>query len=329
MHVLVTGGAGYIGSHTVKALKKAGYTVSVLDSLENGHLESLDSLVEKQNIFIGNLLDTDFLNQTFRNNNFDAVMHFAAYALVGESVEKPGKYFWNNTAGTTNLLNAMIEHGVNHFVFSSTCAVYGQPEVVPITEDTAKHPENPYGLSKLLSEQVIQEIAQASPLKATALRYFNACGADREGKLGEDHAPESHLIPLILQVALGQRQEIKIFGTDYPTPDGTAVRDYIHVEDLASAHIKALEQQKQSENKFSFYNLGTGKGYSVKEVIETCRQVTGHAIPAVETDRRPGDPPELVANPAKANKELEWNPECSDLETIIQTAWNWHKTKKD
>ncbi len=329
MTILVTGGAGYIGSHTVKALQRAGHTIYIFDSLEHGSQTTIETLGLADSFIPGSILDTEALDQAFARASFDAVIHFAAYIEAGESVKEPGRFFWNNTAGSINLLNAMRAHDVHQLVFSSTAAVYGEPKTVPITEDAAKAPTNPYGTSKLLIEQVISDLTTFTPLKATVLRYFNACGADPDGQLGENHQPETHLIPLVLQVAAGKRPEIKIFGTDYPTPDGTAVRDYIHVSDLAQAHVMALESQAKADTKLRRYNVGTGHGYSVKEVIEACRQATKHPIPTREEARRPGDPAQLVADSSQIQHELGWQPNHSDLKTITMTAWNWAKQAKE
>lgn len=325
MQILVTGGAGYIGSHTVKALQQSGHEVIVFDSLENGHPESLPAFELAKNLFKGNLLDNDELDSLFQQFKFDAVIHFAAYIEAGESVKVPGKFFWNNTAGTINLLNTMNAYEVNRLVFSSTAAVYGQPKESPIPESAVKDPTNPYGRSKLLIEEALKDLTTFTPLRATVLRYFNAAGCDPDGQLGENHEPETHLIPLVLQVATGKRDHIKLFGTDYPTPDGTCVRDYIHVSDLAEAHVLALETLDSASEPLRRYNVGTGKGYSVKEIIETCRTVTGHTIPAQEEPRREGDPAELVADSIKLQKELNWKPQHSELTTIIKSAWNWHQ----
>jgi UDP-glucose 4-epimerase len=320
MSILIVGGAGYIGSHVVKQLNEAGFATVVYDSLKKGHREAVLS----GDFIQGDILDTNRLSQVFRKHQIEAVMHFAADSVVGESVESPLAYFENNVAGTINLLKIMINFEIKRFVFSSTAAVYGEPEQIPIMEDNPTKPTNPYGESKLMIEQILSRCDEAYGLRYISLRYFNAAGADPSGILGEDHQPETHLIPLILQVALGQRENINIFGTDYPTPDGTCIRDYIHVTDLAKAHILAL--QALIEGKIStVYNLGNGKGYSVKEVIETTRKVTGHKIPTIETKRRPGDPSVLISSSAKAFHELNWKPELSNLETIISTAWQWHK----
>ncbi len=320
MSILIVGGAGYIGSHVVKQLNEAGFATVVYDSLKKGHREAVLS----GDFIQGDILDTNRLSQVFRKHQIEAVMHFAADSVVGESVESPLAYFENNVAGTINLLKIMINFEIKRFVFSSTAAVYGEPEQIPIMEDNPTKPTNPYGESKLMIEQILSRCDEAYGLRYISLRYFNAAGADPSGILGEDHQPETHLIPLILQVALGQRENINIFGTDYPTPDGTCIRDYIHVTDLAKAHILAL--QALIEGKIStVYNLGNGKGYSVKEVIETTRKVTGHKIPTIETKRRLGDPSILISSSAKAFHELNWKPELSNLETILSTAWQWHK----
>lgn len=326
MKLLVTGGTGYIGSHTVKALIKAGHTVFVFDSLEKSSKARLHGMIPDEAIIQGNLLNPSDLKAVFASQSFDAVIHFAAYIEAGESVKEPGRFFWNNTAGTINLLNAMHDHNVNHLVFSSTAAVYGEPNEIPIKETASTQPTNPYGSSKLLVEEVLTDLTRLTSLQATILRYFNACGADPDGQLGENHNPETHLIPLILQVASGEREQIKLFGTDYSTPDGTAVRDYIHVTDLANAHVKALEAQFSDANsKLATYNVGSGQGYSVKEVLEACRKETNHPIPATEEPRRPGDPAQLVAEATKITTELGWEPCYSDLPTIIKTAWAWHQ----
>lgn len=323
MNTLVIGGAGFIGSHTVKALCQAGHTVSVFDSFEKGHSKSLEALVPSERIFKGNILDSNTLDEVFAKHSFDAVIHFAAYIEAGESVIDPGKFFQNNTAGAISIINTMLKHSVHQLVFSSTAAVYGNPKTMPIPETAVDVPTNPYGTSKLLVEQAIADYTQFTPLKATILRYFNAAGADHDGHLGENHQPETHLIPLILQVALGQREKIKLFGTDYPTPDGTNIRDYIHVDDLARAHVMALETQATSEDKLWIFNVGTGHGYSVKEVVAMARKVTGHPIPTEGSPRREGDPVELVADASKIQAKLGWKAERSDLETIVADAWQW------
>jgi UDP-glucose-4-epimerase GalE len=320
MNVLVVGGAGYIGSHTVRHLQRAGHDAWVYDNLAQGHLAACPS----GKLVRGDLLDRAALEETLKTRQIEAVMHFAAHALVGESVTEPAKYYRNNVVGTLSLLDAMRGAGVKRIVFSSTCAVYGIPAKVPITEDLPKQPVNPYGATKLVIEQALSDYAAAYGIDYAALRYFNAAGASSDGDLGEDHDPESHLIPLVLQVALGQRPHVTIFGDDYPTPDGTCIRDYIHVDDLADAHVRALDQLDDGTQLQ--LNLGAGKGYSVKEVIDACRKVSAHAIPAVIGPRRAGDPPELVAHPTKAWKVLGWKAHRSGLETIVADAWRWHST---
>jgi len=319
MNVLVTGGAGYIGSHAVRLLSNAGHTVWVYDNLSQGHRQA----VPADRLIVGELLDTAKIQAVLREHRIEAVMHFAAYALVGESVVDPGKYYHNNIVATLSLLQAMREAGVNKIVFSSTTATYGVPAVMPITEETEQKPINPYGFAKLVVEHALADYAHAYGLGYAALRYFNAAGASLDGQIGEDHTPESHLIPIVLQVALGQRESLTIFGDDYPTPDGTCIRDYIHVEDLATAHLAALERL-QSGTQLKL-NLGSGIGHSVREVLDLCRQVTGHAIPTLIGPRRPGDPPALIADPSKARSLLSWTPHHSDLPTIIRSAWHWHQ----
>jgi len=321
--VLVVGGAGYIGAHMVDALLKAKTRVITLDNLATGHRE-----LHPGGLFIeGSLGDAKLLDDIFSSRRIDAVMHFAAYSLVGESVTDPLKYYRNNLAATTELLDAMRRHEIKRFIFSSTAAVYGEPTHVPISEDHPCAPTNPYGATKLAVERMLQDCDTAHNLKFMALRYFNAAGADESGKLGERHEPETHLIPLILKVATAERENVKIFGTDYPTPDGTCIRDYIHVSDLAQAHLLALEALLSGKDS-RIYNLGNSRGYSVRQVIEAARRVTGHAIPAVEGDPRPGDPAVLVADSAKIRKELGWQPRYEDLENIIQSAWDWHQFDK-
>ncbi|MCL4472129.1 MAG: UDP-glucose 4-epimerase GalE [Gammaproteobacteria bacterium] len=322
--ILVVGGAGYIGTHMVKGLLHAGYRVVVLDDLSKGHRE----LVPGGEFVLGDLGDPTLLEGVFARQRIDAVMHFAAYSLVGESVEKPLDYYRNNFARTVELLDAMIRHKVKCFIFSSTAAVYGEPLRVPITEDQPSNPTNPYGASKVAVERMLQDCDAAYGLKYVALRYFNAAGADASGEIGERHEPESHLIPLILKVAAGERENIKIFGTDYPTPDGTCVRDYVHVSDLAQAHLLALEALLSGGNS-AVYNLGNNKGYSVREVIEVARKVTAHPIPALESGRRAGDPAVLVASSGRIRQELGWRPRYEDLETIVKTAWAWHRKEAD
>lgn len=321
MSILILGGAGYIGSHTAYEIIENGGDVVVADNLQTGHQQALHS---KAKFYKGDIRDKAFLDNLFEQEKIDYVIHFAADALVGESMENPLKYYDNNLYGTMVLLKSMIEHDVKKIVFSSTCATYGQPEIVPITESEKQNPTNAYGETKLAMEKMMKWTDYAHGLKYVALRYFNAAGAHMSGKIGEDHAIETHLIPLIMQVPNGQRKEIKIFGDDYPTKDGTCIRDYIHVTDLAKAHILAMEYLSKGGRSEAF-NLGTENGYSVKEVIEMSRKVTKHPIPSVIAQRREGDPAELVSASEKAMKILGWKPECSDLEEIITTAWNWHK----
>ena len=308
MKVLVTGGAGYIGSHAARLLDRAGHEVWIYDNLSLGHRAACLSgrLIE------GSLDDGDRLVAVMQEKQIEAIMHFAAFALVGESVQDPAKYYRNNVAGSLSLLEAVHRAGVKKFVFSSTTATYGEPRVMPITELEAQLPVNPYGFSKLVVERALADYARAYGLAYAALRYFNAAGASPDGDLGEDHDPESHLIPIVLQVSLGQRERITIHGDDYPTPDGTCIRDYVHVDDLGAAHLLALDK------------LQPGRGQSVRAVIEMCRQVTGHAIPETIGPRRPGDPPELVADSRKAQSVLGWKPRYPDLRSIVETAWRWH-----
>ena len=323
--ILVTGGAGYIGSHAASALKKAGYEVIILDNLSYGHQEIVDDVLQVK-LVIGDTSDRDVLDRLFTSHKIDAVMHFAAYIAVGESVKEPGKYYRNNVASTLNLLEAMVAHDINKIVFSSTCAVYGMPKEVPMTEEHPHNPLSPYAASKDMVEQILKDFDTAFNLKSVAFRYFNACGADPNGSLGEDHDPETHLIPLALLTALKKRESLYIFGTDYDTPDGTCVRDYIHVNDLADAHVLGLEYLL-SGGESDVFNLGNGNGFSVREVIETARQVTGLEIPAIESDRRAGDAPILVGSSKKVKDKLGWNPKYADLEKIISHAWQWHQTR--
>lgn len=323
--ILVTGGAGYIGSHAVLALQQAGYGVIVLDNLVYGHRDIVEKVLQVE-LVIGDTGDRPLLDQVFATHRIDAVMHFAAYAYVGESVSDPEKYYRNNFVGTLTLLEAMRSASVNRFVFSSTCATYGVPNTVPIPEDHPQNPINPYGATKLMIERVLQDFDKAYDFKSVCFRYFNAAGADPNGRLGEDHNPETHLIPLVLLTALGKRESVSIFGTDYPTPDGTCIRDYIHVTDLAQAHVLGLEYLMKG-GETAVFNLGNGNGFSVKEVIETARQITGHPIPAVERDRRPGDPPALVGSSDRARTLLGWNPQYADLNQILTHAWNWHQRR--
>ena len=318
MKVLVCGGAGYIGSNMTAMLAEAGHEPVVYDNLSKGHA----SAVKNAKLVKADLADYDTLLKTLKQEKIEAAMHFAAFIEVGESVDEPLKYYKNNFCNTLNLLKAMAEAGVEKFVFSSTAAVYGMPETVPITEDLPKQPINPYGASKWAVERMCHFQSQTGKLRYAALRYFNACGAGGNGTLGEDHNPESHLIPLIIAAAMGKRENIKIFGTDYPTPDGTCVRDYIHIEDLCSAHLLALKKLQSARE--IVYNLGNGKGYSVREVIETVKKVSGKNFKVIETDRRPGDPAVLTADAAKAINELGWKVRYPELEKIAATAWQWH-----
>lgn len=312
--VFVTGGAGYIGSICVEQLLDRGVQVAVFDNLSEGHKKAVDSRAE---FFQGDLQDRTVLRRAMGEFQPEAVMHFAANALVGESMQNPSKYFRNNVANGINLLDVTIEAGVRKFVFSSTCATFGIPETVPLDESLPQKPINPYGESKLMFEQILKWYGEIHGLVFVALRYFNAAGATE--KFGEDHRVETHLIPNILKVALGQKESVEIYGTDYPTPDGTCIRDYIHIVDLAQAHILALAAKKSA-----FYNLGTGGGTSVKEVIETCRQITGAAIPAIEKPRREGDPPRLIAASEKVKTELGWQPKFENIRPIVESAWAWH-----
>jgi UDP-arabinose 4-epimerase len=316
--ILVTGGAGYVGSHACKALASAGYRPVVYDNLSRGHREAVrwGPLVE------GDLHDRVRLGEALRAHQVSAVMHFAAFAYVGESVADPELYYRNNVGGTLALLGAMRAAGVHRIVFSSTCAVYGVPEMLPIRETTAKAPLNPYGDTKLAIERALNWYAAAYGMRYIALRYFNAGGADPDGEIGEDHQPETHLIPLVLRAALGRAGPIEIYGTDYPTPDGTAIRDYIHVSDLADAHLRALSHLAAGGDSAAL-NLGTGKGSSVREMIAAVERIGGRKVPHREVARRPGDPPELVADPALARAQLGWQPRHSDLDTIIGTALAW------
>ena len=320
MAVLVCGGAGYIGSHTVAELLAGGKEVVIADNLQKGHKDA----VLGGKLMVGDLRDNDFMDKVFTENKIDSVIQFAADSLVGESVGDPLKYYNNNVVSTLCLLNAMRKYDVHDIVFSSTAATYGEPKNIPIMETDPTVPTNPYGETKLAVEKALRWCYEAYDIRYTALRYFNAAGAHISGKIGEDHTPETHLIPIILQAALGQRDCITIFGNDYNTDDGTCVRDYIHVTDLANAHILALEKMQKDGNS-NIYNLGNGNGFSVKEVVDLARKVTGIDIKAELGDRRPGDPAKLVATSEKAQKELNWQPKYNDLETIIETAWKWHK----
>ena len=319
MKVLIVGGAGFVGSHSAWILHRGGHDVLIYDNLSEGHRAA----VPEDRLVVGDTMDRPLLESTLRENRIEAVMHFAASCYVGVSVTNPAEFYQNNVVGTLSLLEAMRAVGVKRIVFSSTCATYGIPDVVPITEAEKQAPISPYGFTKLIIEYAMADYAHAYGLGYAALRYFNASGASQVSLIGEDHKPETHLIPLVLQVALGQRENIKIFGDDYPTPDGTCIRDYIHVDDLATAHVAALENLNDgSQLKL---NLGTGTGASVKEVIDACRRVTGHAIPAEVVPRREGDPPELVADASLANKTLDWQPTYTDIESVVASAWKWHE----
>ncbi|MFN8532735.1 MAG: UDP-glucose 4-epimerase GalE [Dehalococcoidia bacterium] len=321
MRLVVTGGAGYIGSVVVEQLVEAGHQVTVVDDLRKGHADAVADGARLRSADLANMAAIDAL---FGEAQPEAVLHFAAYSLVGESVQRPDRYYQNNVAVTLTLLEAMQRHGVGKLVFSSTAAVYGDPERVPIAEDEPTTPTNPYGATKLAIEQALPWYEAAFGLRFASLRYFNAAGATE--RFGEDHDPESHLIPLLLQVALGKRPRAEIFGTDYPTPDGTCIRDYIHVSDLATAHVLALDALDRGSR---IYNLGNGSGFSVREVIESVRRVTGHPIPAVERPRRPGDPPQLVAAADKIVRELGWNPRYAGLDEIVGSAWAWARRYPD
>ncbi|MEM7726374.1 MAG: UDP-glucose 4-epimerase GalE [Cyanobacteria bacterium P01_A01_bin.45] len=323
--ILVTGGAGYIGSHTVLALKKAGYKIIILDNLVYGHRDLVENVLQVE-LIEGDTSDRPLLDNLFQTRQIDAVMHFSAYAYVGESVQDPAKYYRNNVIGTLVLLEAMLAASVKKFVFSSTCATYGVPTKVPILEDHSQNPINPYGESKLMVERILADFSNAYDFKSVRFRYFNAAGADPSGLLGEDHNPETHLIPLVLFTALGKRESISIFGTDYPTDDGTCVRDYIHVNDLADAHVLGLEYLLKGGSS-SVFNLGNGNGFSVKQVIEAAREITQKEIKAVECDRRPGDPPALIGSGDKARQILGWEPKYPDIKDIVTHAWNWHQKR--
>lgn len=318
--ILVTGGAGYIGSHTVRLLAEKGDQIIVLDNLVYGHKEAI--VDDRVKMIEGDIGDVELVNGLFEKYQFDAVLHFAAYAYVGESVTNPHKYYLNNVAAPLILLKAMVDHGCKQFIFSSTCATYGNPEYVPLDEKHVQKPVSPYGKSKFLLEQIIKDYETAYGLKYVFLRYFNASGASEDGLIGEDHDPETHLIPLILDAITGDRPAIKIFGTDYPTPDGTCVRDYIHVNDLGDAHIKALEYL-QKDGESIACNLGTGFGYSVLEVIKAAEEVTGKKVPVEQAERRAGDATELVADAKLALEKLGWDPKYKDIKEIIATAWKW------
>lgn len=321
--ILVIGGAGYIGSQTNLELIENGYDTIVLDSLLHGKRELVPG-----DFVQGDLLNIESLDSVFKTYSIDAVIHFAAYAYVGESVINPEKYYYNNVVGTLNLLQAMRKHGVDKIVFSSTCAIFGTPDIIPITEDLPKNPINPYGYTKLAIERVFDDYAHAYGLKSVALRYFNASGADLNGRTGETHNPETHLIPIILQVAMGERESLKVFGDTYDTPDGTCIRDYIHTKDLAQAHILALKKLIKAEIMSEKINLGTGTGFSVFEIIKHAELITQTSINYIIDSPRPGDPAILIADNSKAKKILNWEPQYSDLETILSSAWKWAQYQK-
>ena len=320
MAILVCGGAGYIGSHINKALHQEGYETVVFDSLIYGHREAV-----KWGTFVkGDLANPDELEKVFSTYDIDAVFHFAAFTYVGESVEDPEKYYYNNVTNTLNLLKAMRKHGCNKIIFSSTCAIYGEPERLPLTEEVPQHPVNPYGATKLMVERIFKDYHAAYGLEFVVLRYFNAAGADPDGEIGESHNPETHLIPLVLDAASGKRADIKVFGTDYDTPDGSCIRDYVHVTDLASAHLLALHHLEAGRGS-DFFNLGNAQGTSVLEVVEAARRVTGKDFKATMAERRPGDPPKLVGSSEKAMRVLGWRPRFADIDVIVKHAWNWHQ----
>ena len=323
-HILVVGGAGYIGSHTSKLLAKRGYVPVVLDNLIRGHRRAV-----KFGPFVeGSMTNADLVRKIFSDYPVSAVMHFAAFAYVGESMDNPAMYYQNNVANTLTLLEIMVERNVNHFIFSSSCSIYGEPDETPITEDQPKRPMSPYGRSKLMVEHILDDFEWAYGLKSVCLRYFNAAGADSDGELGEEHDPETHLIPVVLKTALGKHPHVNIFGDDYPTPDGTGIRDYIHVEDLTEAHVLALEKLLAGAPSAK-YNLGTERGYSVKQVIATAERIAGREIPVKIVERRTGDPAVLIASSKKANEELGWKAQMPDLEAIMESAWNWHRNHPD
>ena len=321
--ILVTGGAGYIGSHYVLYERARGSEVVVLDNLVYGHRDAVGDVP----LVVGSLSDRVTLDRVFNEYSVDAVVHFAAYAYVGESVTQPEKYYHNNVVATLGLLDAMRDHGIRHFIFSSSCATYGNPQYVPMDEHHPQHPINPYGETKFMCEKIMQAYDRAYGLRFAALRYFNAAGADPAGRIGESHNPETHLLPLVLQAAQGTRGPVTVFGTDYDTPDGTCIRDYIHVLDLAQAHSLALERLRSGAES-GFYNLGTETGYSVRQVIDLCERVSGRPVPAEYGPRREGDPPRLVASAAKAKAELGWQPRYLDLADTIATAWAWEQNRR-
>lgn len=321
MSILVCGGAGYIGSHTVHELIKQNKDVIIVDNLQSGHMKAVNP---KAKFYKGDIRDSEFLDKVFFENKIDAIIHFAANSLVGESMVKPLLYFNNNVYGMQILLESMVKHDIKNIVFSSTAAVYGEPKKIPISEDDETNPTNTYGETKLTMEKMMKWVSKANGINYVSLRYFNAAGALEDGSIGEDHSPESHLIPLILQVPLGKREAITVFGEDYDTPDGTCIRDYIHVLDLADAHIKAVEYL-QNGNESNIFNLGNGIGFSVKEMIDSAKEATSEEIKIVVGERRAGDPARLIASNEKAQKILGWAPKYADVKAIIKTAWTWHK----
>ncbi len=321
--ILITGGAGYVGSHTLKELLNLGYSTIVLDNLSNGHRE----LVGSSELIVGDLKDSALLENVFSSHSIEAVMHFAAFAYVGESVTDPGKYYRNNVCGTLNLVEAMLKSRVDKIIFSSTCSTYGHPQEIPITETHPQNPINPYGASKLMVERILRDFGLSHGLKSVIFRYFNAAGADSKAEIGEWHEPETHLIPLVLDVAAKRQKAIQIFGTDYDTVDGTCIRDYIHVTDLADAHILGLKLLQAGHNS-EVFNLGNGQGYSVRQVIKCAEKITGRMIEVQMSPRRPGDPATLVGSAEKARTLLGWQPRFQSLETIVGTAWKWHQKPK-
>jgi len=323
--ILITGGAGYIGTHTVLALQEAGYSVLILDNLVYGHRDLVEKVL-KAELICGNICDRPLLDQIFAQRSIEAVIHFAAYTYVNESVSDPLKYYQTNVLGSLTLLEAMLQAEVNKIVFSSTCATYGIPQQIPIPEEHPQNPINPYGATKLMVEKILLDFDRAYQLRSVCFRYFNAAGADKLGRLGEDRTPETHLIPLVLLTALGKREKVFIFGTDYDTPDGTCIRDYIHVIDLAHAHVLGLNYLLQG-GETEIFNLGNGNGFSVQQVIDTVINITKRSFPVVKTERRTGDPPILVGNYEKVQRVLDWKPAYSKLEEMIEDAWRWHQRR--
>lgn len=321
--ILITGGAGYIGSHVAQILLKTGYEVLILDNLVYGHRDIVETVL-KVPLIVGDIQNSSLLEEIFATYPITAVMHFAAYAYVGESIQNPAKYYRNNVMGTLTLLESMVKASVNYFVFSSTCATYGIPQTIPVTESELQRPINPYGASKLMAEQILKDFSQVYGLKSVCFRFFNAAGASLDGQLGEDHQPEPHLLPLVLLTALGQKDCVSILGTDYPTPDGTCIRDYVHVLDIAQAHILGLQYLFNGGTNETF-NLGNGNGFSVRQVIEMAQEVTEKPIKVIEKERRLGDPPILVSSSDKASRILGWQPQYSDLKEMLTHAWRWHQ----